>query len=505
MPETAVELSSRRGTQNFRVTALIVASAMIMEQLDATVLATALPSMARDFGVTAPQMSVALTSYLLSLAVFIPASGWLADRFGARTIFRLAIAIFTLGSILCGQSTSLVFLVFSRLLQGFGGAMMVPVGRLVLMRTTAKSDYVSAMSWMLVPALIGPIIGPPLGGFIVSYLDWRWIFYINLPIGFLGIVLVTLFIEDVREDVVGRFDFIGLVFSSISLGCLLFGFESASHSGEGGRSVLLIACGIVSGLFYLHHAKLAEAPILDLRLMKVRTFGLSVIGGSLTRITQGAQPFLLPLMMQIGFGMSAVESGLITFATAIGSLTMKAAAARVLRRFGFRSTLIVNGVLGAGSYAVCAAFRPDWPEWAIYAVLIVSGFFMSLQFTAYNTLAYDEIPRARMSSATSFYTTFQQLMLSLGICIAALTLHGSMLASGRHEAMLGDFSVAFLVVTAISLSATWWNAKLPPDAGADMTGHKAIGRPKTAKDLPVAAGTDPEQPPCHRRSLRTRT
>jgi MFS family permease len=283
--------------------------------------------------------------------------------------------------------------------------------------------------------------------------------------------------------VVERFDFVGLIFSGISLGCLLFGFETASHSGEGGLAAFLIACGVVFGLFYLHHAKLAEAPILDLRLMKVRTFGLSVIGGSLTRITQGAQPFLLPLMMQIGFGLSALESGLITFATAIGSLAMKAAAAGILRRFGFRNVLIVNGVLGAGSYAICAAFRPYWPEWAIYAVLIVSGFFMSLQFTAYNIVAYDEIPRPRMSSATSFYTTFQQLMLSLGICVAALTLHGSMLVAGHDHAALGDFSVAFLVVTAVSLSATWWNAKLPPGAGADMSGHRAVVKPKAARDL----------------------
>lgn len=471
MPESAMEREPGREAPNFRITALIVASALIMEQLDATVLATALPSMAKDLAVNAPQMGMALTSYLLSLAVFIPASGWLADRFGARSVFRIAIAVFMLGSLLCGVSTTLGFLVFSRLLQGLGGAMMVPVGRLVLMRTTAKSDYISAMSWMLVPALIGPIIGPPLGGFIVSYFNWRWIFYINLPIGLLGILLVTVFIEDVREDTVGRFDFVGLVFSGLSLGCLLFGFEMASDSNDGARAALLIAGGLVAGLLYLRHARLAETPILDLRLMNVRTFRLSVIGGSLTRITQGAQPFLLPLMMQIGFGLSALESGLITFATAIGSITMKMAAASVLRRFGFRNTLIVNGVLAAGFYAVCAAFRPGWPEWAIYVVLTAAGFFMSLQFTAYNTVAYDEIPRARMSSATSFYTTFQQLMLSLGICVAALTLHGSMLAAGRDQASLGDFSVAFLVVAGISMLAVWWNTKLPHDAGSDMIGH----------------------------------
>ncbi|SER35064.1 drug resistance transporter, EmrB/QacA subfamily [Faunimonas pinastri] len=465
---------------NFRTVALIIASAMFMEQLDATVLATALPTMARDFGVTAAHMSVALTSYLLSLAVFIPASGKIADRFGAKNVFRIAIAIFTLGSILCGQAPSLGFLVFARFLQGLGGAMMMPVGRLVLLRSVARSDMISAMSWLLVPALIGPIIGPPVGGLIVSYLDWRWIFYINVPIGVLGITLVSIFIGDIREEKPGRFDFLGLVLSGVSLGSLLFGFEMGSRDGGGPDIAILIGVGLVSGILYVLHARRHPEPILDLSLMRIRTFNLSVIGGSLTRITQGAHPFLLPLMMQIGFGRSAAESGLITFATAMGSMSMKAMAPIILRRMGFRISLVVNGVIASLCYAVCAAFRPDWPSSVIFAVLLVSGFFMSFQFTAYNTVAYDEIPASRISSATSFYTTFQQLMLSFGICVAATALHLSTLVNDHPRPVPSDFSAAFLTVTAISLLATYWNLKFPRNAGADISGHKQQKKSRTA-------------------------
>ncbi|WP_280790705.1 MFS transporter [Azorhizobium doebereinerae] len=461
----------------YRAIALIVASAMFMEQLDATVLSTALPAMARDFGVTAPHMSIALTSYLLSLAVFIPGSGWAADRFGSRTVFRAAIAVFTLGSLLCAQAESLGFLVLARLLQGMGGAMMIPVGRLVLLRSTSKSDLVSAMSWLLVPAMIGPMVGPPVGGFLVTYLDWRWIFYINVPIGVLGLVLVSLFIADSRAERPGRFDGLGLVLSGISLGGLLFAFELSSR-GEGDARVTygLMAAGLLSGFAYLRHARsLAAAggqPILDMSLMRIETFRLSVIGGNITRITQGAQPFLIPLMLQLGFGMSAAQAGMITLSTAVGSLLMKGVAPKVLRRFGFRNTLLVNGIICTATYALCALMRPSWPDWALYMLLIGAGFFMSLQFTAYNTVAYDEVPAARMSAASSFYTTFQQLMLSMGICVAGLALQLSMEANGRSVAGLADFSVAFVTVTTIAMAATFWNARLPHDAGADISGHR---------------------------------
>ena len=344
---------------NFRTIALIIASAMFMEQLDATVLTTALPTMARDFGVTAPSISVALTSYLLSLAVFIPASGRVADRYGSRNVFRAAIVVFLIGSVCCAQAPSLPLLVAARAFQGLGGAMMMPVGRLVLLRSVERRNMVSAMSWLLVPALIGPILGPPVGGFIVTYLDWRWIFYINVPIGILGVVLVTLFIAEVRGDKPTHFDVLGMVLSGVALGCLFFGFELTSREGQGLMALLLLGIGFVFGAAYVAHARRTRDPILDLSLMRLPSFGTSVIAGALTRITQGAHPFLLPLMLQLDFGLSAVQSGTIVIATAIGSLIMKAVAPRVLRRFGFRNSLIVNGVIASAGYAVCAAFRPE--------------------------------------------------------------------------------------------------------------------------------------------------
>jgi EmrB/QacA subfamily drug resistance transporter len=466
----------QRPAPNFRIIAMIIASAMFMEQLDATVLATALPTMARDFGVSAPAMSIALTSYLLSLAIFIPASGKVADRFGSRTVFRTAIGVFILGSILCAWAPNLTFLVFARLVQGLGGAMMMPVGRLVLMRSVERKNLVSAMSWLLVPALIGPILGPPVGGMIVTYLDWRWIFYINVPIGCLGFVLVSLYIEEFKGERDGPFDMLGLVLSGISLGSLLFGFEMSSRGGEAVLAASLISIGLVFGIAYLRHARRHPSPILDFSLMRIPTFSASVVAGSLTRITQGAQPFLLPLMLQLGFNLSAASAGGIVVATALGSMTMKAVAPKILKQFGFRNSLIINGLISTFGYALCAAFRPDWPMPLIFVILYFCGFFMSFQFTAYNTVAYDEIGRERMSSATSFYTTFQQLMLSLGICIGALALHGSMLASGHERPELGDFSVAFLVVTAISVTATIWNMRFSSSAGADISGHRAQRR-----------------------------
>ncbi len=472
MPETDPAPAAQPAPLNFRVIALIVASAMFMEQLDATILATALPTMARDFGVTAPSMSVALTAYLLSLAIFIPASGKVADRFGARIVFRAAIVVFMAGSVLCAQAPTLPWFVAARVVQGMGGAMMMPVGRLVLLRSVERRNMVQAMSWLLTPAMVGPIVGPPLGGFIVTYLNWRWIFYINLPIGLLGAVLVSLFIANTRGEERRPFDGTGMVLSGVALGCLFFGFELTSHPGEGAHALALLAVGAVAGAFYLRHARRVPDPILDPALMRLPSFGTSVIAGSLTRITQGAHPFLLPLMLQLGFGFTAAGSGGIVLATAVGSLAMKAVAPKILRRWGFRDSLIVNGVVASMGYALCAAFRPGWPAPAMFAVLVGCGFFMSYQFTAFNTVAFDQVPPDRMSSATSFYTTFQQLMLSVGICVAALALQGSMLARGESRPVFGDFSAAFLVVTAISLLATVWNLRFAPDAGSVISGHR---------------------------------
>jgi len=445
-----------------------------MQNLDSTVVATALPAMARSFGADPLHMNVALTSYLLSLAVFIPASGWLADRYGARTVFRAAIAVFTLGSILCGQSQTLWQLVAARVVQGIGGAMMVPVGRLVLLRSVAKSELVAAMAWLTIPALIGPIVGPPVGGFLVTYADWRWIFDINVPIGILGIVLVTRYVEDARAPDPARLDTVGLLLAGIALAGLMFGAETV------GRGVVpaplaagLLLLGAASGALYLRHARRRPDPLLDLSLLRIPTFAVSVWAGSMFRVGIGAIPFLLPLMLQLGFGLSAAQSGLITLASAVGAIVMKPAAQRSLRTFGFRTVLVWNAGLSAVLLAACAAFRPAWPVAGLYAVLVAGGFLRSLQFTAYNTIAYADIPRPRMSAATSLYSTIQQLSLTLGITVGAAALQASTLLSQRVQPGLPDYSAAFLAVAAVALLAAPMALRLPRDAGDEVSGHHA--------------------------------
>ena len=466
-PELSLGSLVRPGA-NYRTVALVISCAMFMESLDATVLATALPSMARDLGVLPSEMGVVLSSYLMALAIFIPASGALADRFGAKSIFQSAIAVFVLTSVICGLTDNLAALVLARFGQGIGGAMMTSVGRLIMLRSVAKHHMLSAMAWMMVPAMLGPIIGPPLGGLIVGWLDWRWIFWLNVPIGLLGLFLAERFFINGRSAAPAPFDIKGFGLSAVALGCLLSGFELVSRQGAAVTAAMMILAGIGSGMLYILHAKVTENPILDLSLIRVPTFRLSLIGGSLTRITQGAQPFLLPMMLQLGFGMSAAQSGLITIATAFGSLGMKGLAQTILRRFGFRSSLVVIGFLAAAGFAVCGLFRPGWPLPMIFAVLAASGFMMSFQFTAYNTIAYDEIEPARLSSATSFYSTFQQFTLSAGICVGGIALQVSMAAHGRQIISLEDFSAAWWTVTAISLLAVFANARFNRRAGENL-------------------------------------
>jgi EmrB/QacA subfamily drug resistance transporter len=458
-----------------RLTAVIVACALFMQNLDSTVIATALPTMAKAFGADPVHMNVALTSYLLSLAVFIPASGWVADRYGTRTVFRAAIAVFTVGSVLCGRADSLAFLVAARVLQGIGGAMMVPVGRLVLLRTAPKNELVAAMAWLTMPALLGPVLGPPVGGFIVTYFNWRWIFDINVPIGVIGIILVSLFVEDVREPPRGRFDAIGLLLCGIALSGLMFGLETA------GRGVVpsdlteaMVGVGLVAVLGYLVHAWRHPAPLLDLSLMRLPCFGVALSAMMLFRTGIGAIPFLLPLMLQVGFGDSAVQSGLITFASSAGALVMKPATQYALRAFGFRDTLVWNGVVSAVMIAICAAFRPTWPAAAIYAALLIGGFFRSLQFTAYNTLAYGDVPRSQMSSATSLYVTGQQLAATIGISAGAVSLEISRSLAGHVAPQPIDFSHAFLVVALFTLAAAPIALLMPRNAGDDLTGRTSV-------------------------------
>lgn len=456
-----------------RVIATIVAVAFFMQNLDSTVVTTALPVMARSFKVNPLYMSVAITSYLISLSVFIPASGWVADRFGARQIFRLAVIIFTLGSILCGLAPDLLALVGARVIQGVGGAMMMPVGRLLLLRSISRSQMVSAMAWLTMPALLGPVLGPPLGGLIVSIASWRWVFFINVPMGVIGTIAVTLFIPDSREpDRGGHLDSVGIILSGLAMALLMVGLETI---GRGLVPVIWpIMAFLVGGLacvLYALHARQEANPVLDFSLMRVQTFSISLLSGALFRIAVGGMPFLLPLMLQLSFGKSPLVSGFVTFSAAAGALLMKIVTQPILKRFGFRYVLSINGVIAALSIAVCAALQPSWPIWVMDILLFVTGFFRSLQFTAYNSLAYGDISRARMSAATTLYATVQQLFLTLGVVVAAASLEFSSWLGGRTTPVQVDYIIGFLVLGGIALAAGPLCLRLPANAGAQLSGH----------------------------------
>jgi EmrB/QacA subfamily drug resistance transporter len=402
--------------------------------------------------------------------VFIPLSGWMADRFGARTVFRAAIVVFTLGSALCGFAQGLGDFVLFRVIQGMGGAMMVPVGRLVILRTVPKAELISALAWLTIPALMGPVIGPPLGGFITTYISWRWIFWINIPVGLVGITLATLYVANIREEGLPPLDVKGFILSGIGLAGLAFGFTTIGQ-GFFPPAVIagLFAAGIVGCTLYVRHARTAPAPLIDLDLLKVDTFFASVVGGFLYRIGVGALPFLLPLMLQLGFGLNPMQSGLLTFASAVGAVAMKTTAAPILRRFGFKRVLVSNAVLSSLFLAAIALFTAGTPHWVILAVLLVGGFLKSLEFTSINSIAYADIDSKAMSRATSFASVAQQLSLSAGVAIGALVLEAQRMGRGSEDVVAGDFPLAFVLVAAIAATSSLIFAMLPKGAGASLS------------------------------------
>ncbi|MET0970045.1 MAG: MFS transporter [Tardiphaga sp.] len=476
-----------------RLIPLIVASALFMENMDSTVIATSLPAIAADIGTSPLTLKLAITSYLLSLAVFIPASGWTADRFGARAVFSTAIVVFMIGSVGCALSSSVTDFVIARIVQGLGGAMMTPVGRLVLVRSIDKAGLVNAMAWMSIPALVGPVIGPPLGGFITTYASWHWIFLINIPIGCIGIFLALRYIDPIRSDNPERFDLIGLVLAGVGLAGIAFGLSVA------GLNLLpwpviagLIGVGVVSMTLYLIHARRTASPVLDFSMMRLPTLRAAIIGGFLFRLGIGALPFLLPLMMQIGFGLSPFRSGLVTFGSAVGAMGMKTLATRIIRAFGFRNVMTVNAIVSSVFLAVCALFTVTTPLTLILVILVVGGFFRSLEFTAINTVAFAEVEPPQMSRATTLTSVNQQLSISAGVAIGAFSVESTMMLRGMTELSAADFAPAFLVVSLISATSAWFFWQMPDDAGAEISGRKvvAIASRKGAEKAAVKAASE---------------
>ncbi|MGH8743719.1 MAG: MFS transporter [Burkholderiales bacterium] len=452
---------------------LIVACALFMESMDATVIATALPTIAKDIGENPLALKFALTSYLVSLAVFIPVSGWFADRYGSRTVFATAIAVFMFGSLLCAASSTLAAFVGARFLQGMGGAMMVPVGRLVLLRAIPKRELVSALAFLSVPALFGPIIGPPLGGMITLYFHWQWIFLINVPISILGLFLVLRHIPNIREPEMPSLDVRGFLLSGIGLSVLMLGLSAlGGHLLSAELSAVCIALGALVLAGYGWHARRTPHPLLDLALLKIPTFRTGVVGGSLFRIGVGATPFLLPLLLQLGFGLDPFQSGLLICAAAAGALLMKTLTSVILRRYGFRRVMTVNAAIASAAIAIYGLFTASTPHFIIIAVLLLSGCLRSLQFTAVNAISFADISMPAMSRASSFSSMAQQLSLSLGVAVGAYALQVSSVLQGHHAIVASDFWPAFLAIAIISSASLFIHLRLPPDAGAEVSGHE---------------------------------
>lgn len=454
---------------------LIVASALFMENLDSTVITTALPQMAVTFGTTPIHLSIGITAYVLSLAIFIPVSGWFADRFGAKTVFRTAITVFTIGSVLCGLCNNVAELAAARVLQGMGGAMMVPVGRLIMFRSIVKAEFVTAMAYLTIPAMIGPTLGPPIGGFITTYATWRWIFFLNVPVGILGFVLVTRFIENYREPETPSLDWPGFLLTGTALASFVYVCDLIERPEIDWVAVaMLTALSVVAGFASVRHLRRAAHPVIDPTLLRIPTFAASVLGGSVFRIGTASLNYLLPILLQIGLGFTAFLSGLMTVAAALGSFAMKIAAIRILRRWGFRTALVVNAVISAVGVLICVIFNPAMPFVAIFLILLIAGFFRSLQYTALNSMAFADIPAARMSAASSFSSMLQQISNGMGVAFAAMALNFVLVLRGHPQSAMAleDMRITLVLMAVVTLASTRSFARLDHNAGDEVSGHR---------------------------------
>ncbi|HWK67621.1 MAG TPA: MFS transporter [Rhizobiaceae bacterium] len=455
-----------------RTLPLILAVALFMEHMDSTVIATSLPAIAKDIQTSPVALKLALTAYLVSLAIFIPISSWMADRFGAKRVFRSAIGVFIIGSVCCAVSGSLTAFVISRFLQGIGGAMMTPVARLVLVRSTPKRELVSAMAWLTVPALIGPMAGPPVGGFITTFFTWHWIFLINVPIGVIGNFLAGRLLPEIEPVGAAPIDTIGFFLSAVAASGVVFGLSVVSLPAlPPWVGLATLGIGTIAGIAYVRHARRATSPLLNLRLFKQPVFRAAITGGTLFRIGNGAVPFLLPLMLQLGFGLTPFESGMLTFVSAIGALAMKFVAPITLRAGGFRTVLLVGAVCGSASIAANGFFTPQTPPAVIMTVLLGAGFLRSMFFTSTNALVFADLEPKEVSQATAISAVTQQVSVALGVAIAGGILEASAYFSGG-AITLSSFSIAFLIVAAITALSVLPYIGLARDAGSAVSGHR---------------------------------
>lgn len=454
-----------------RLAPVAIASALFMEFIDSTALSTALPTLARGFHVDPVHLKLALTSYLLALAVVAPAGGWIADRFGARRVFISAMGVFLLGSVLCGFSRTLPTLVAARILQGIGGSMMVPVGRLIIVGSTPKARLVSAMAWFTTPALVGPLIGPPLAGFVLGVADWPWIFFINVPVGLLGMLAVSRLAPRVQRDDPGRFDTFGFLLAGVAISALVVIAETA---GMGlmplGFELALAVVLIGAGALFFRHIRRVERPILDLTLLRYQTFRASLTGGTLVRLGVGATPFLMPLLLQVGLGWTPVHAAFVTIGMGLGALSARTMTRRVIAAVGFRTVLLVSGVGAAVVSFLPGLFRASWPAWVMFAVMYFGGVVRSTQFISANTIAYADVPAHEVTRASTLASVVQQIGLSLGVSFGALMLT---ITRGGGGALTPErFTLPFAMVGLATLLAQLVYVRLDRNAGSEISGKR---------------------------------
>lgn len=454
-----------------RTTPLILATAVFMENMDSTVIATSLAAIAADIGTDPISLKLALTAYLVALAIFIPISSWMADRFGARRVFRVAMGVFMIGSLGCAFSGSLAEFVVARFIQGMGGAMMGPVARLVLVRMTPRHQLVDAMAWLTIPGLIGPIVGPPFGGFLTTYFSWHWIFIINIPIGVLGILLVGFALPNETRnkprDIDGKgFVLAGLAFALFAFGCSVVSLPALPPI----FGVIAAAAGIGLGYIYTRHALGTEYPLLDLRLLKVRNFRIAIVAGTFFRLGQGATPFLFPLMLQLAFGLTPFESGMVTFAGAVGALAAKFVANWIFANWGFKYPLVISTGISAAGILVMGFYVPGTPIPLMLAILVFTGFWQSTFWTGSNAFTFADIEDKDAGQANVMSQVWGQLMFAMGVALGGGTLELAHRLRGGDALALSDFHTAFYVVSGVAAVATLLFLRLPRNAGHQLMG-----------------------------------